>query len=143
MVVCPVLPCEGHSSSWISVCLAVCLLMFLNLSNDWYLLTLLFDDDNNNNNNNNNNLVFIDLTMKTLSSIFNPSLREQWAAIVRHPRSIQGSKGPAQGPPSSRLWDSNNGTCGLSMLQMPCSLTTRSPFPPLITMKMAYRFLVF
>ncbi|MEQ2203863.1 hypothetical protein XENOCAPTIV_004694 [Xenoophorus captivus] len=30
--------------------------------------------------------------MEKLSSAFNPSLREQWAAVVQHPGSIQGQR---------------------------------------------------
>ncbi|MEQ2271031.1 hypothetical protein XENORESO_020266 [Xenotaenia resolanae] len=44
--------------------------------------------------NNNINLDFIDLTMKKLSSAFNPSLREKWVAPGEH----SGAKGLAQGP---------------------------------------------
>ncbi|MEQ2250954.1 hypothetical protein ILYODFUR_006171 [Ilyodon furcidens] len=36
----------------------------------------------------NNNLDFIDLTLEKLPSAFNPFLREQWAANVRHLGSI-------------------------------------------------------
>ncbi|MEQ2283724.1 hypothetical protein AMECASPLE_014535 [Ameca splendens] len=46
--------------------------------------------------NNNNYIDLIDLTMEKLSSAFNPSLREQWAARVS-----------CSGTQSSRLWDSN------------------------------------
>ncbi|MEQ2246726.1 hypothetical protein ILYODFUR_002259 [Ilyodon furcidens] len=35
-------------------------------------------------------VLFIDFTMENLSSAFNPSVREKWAAIARHQGSIQG-----------------------------------------------------
>ncbi|MEQ2245675.1 hypothetical protein ILYODFUR_030387 [Ilyodon furcidens] len=76
-------------------------------------------------NNNNNNLDFIDLTMEKLSLTY--PYREQCAAIVRCPGSIQGLR--VLLTQSDRLCDLNQNTCGLSGTQMPCSLTIRPPLP--------------
>ncbi|KAK5601952.1 hypothetical protein CRENBAI_018593 [Crenichthys baileyi] len=62
--------------------------------------------------------------MEKLSSAFNPSLREQRAAIVRPPGSIHGLRVLLREPERQAV-----GTCGFSRMQMPCSLTTRPPLP--------------